>query len=207
MNQAAYLLAAYLLGSIPTGYVAGLWLKGLDIRKHGSGNMGATNVFRVLGKGPGTAVLLLDIFKGYLSVSWLPALLGPFGPGWTLAGGLAAVLGHNYTLWLGFKGGKGVATSAGVCLGLAPWATLTTLAVFGVVFSLTRMVSAGSLLASAALPLAMWYHAERGEGSGGLGANLYLGLALTVFVWLRHLPNIKRILSGTENKFFNEGAK
>ncbi len=206
MNSAVYFVAAYVLGSLPTGYWAGLMLKGLDIRRHGSGNMGATNVFRVLGKGPGTMVLLFDMLKGYLAVSWLPALLGPFGSAWTLAGGLAAVLGHNYTFWLGFKGGKGVATSAGVCFGLAPWATLTTMAVFGVVFSLSRMVSAGSLLASAALPLAMWYHAERGESGAGMGANLYLGLALATFVWVRHIPNIKRILNGTENKFFGEKA-
>jgi glycerol-3-phosphate acyltransferase PlsY len=201
MNPWTYLAACFFLGSIPTGYLAGRLLKGIDIRKQGSGNMGATNVFRVLGKGPGAAVLLMDIAKGAAAV----ALLGPYfslpGPGWLLLGGLAAVLGHNYTPFLGFKGGKGVATSAGVCLGLAPFATLTIIALFIALFALSRMVSVGSLGAATALPLAMLYYGEAGAPRPLPGQVFWLGLVLALFVWLRHIPNIKRIMAGTENKF------
>ncbi|MES2202216.1 MAG: glycerol-3-phosphate acyltransferase, partial [candidate division FCPU426 bacterium] len=114
MIPALYLAACYLLGALPTGYLAGRALRGIDIRKEGSGNMGATNVFRVLGKGPGIAVLLIDVAKGAAAVALLPRLIALPAEGWVLAGGLAAVLGHNYTVFLNFKGGKGVATSAGV---------------------------------------------------------------------------------------------
>ena len=114
---------------------------------------------------------------------------------------MAAVLGHNYTLFLGFKGGKGVATSAGVCLGLAPWATLTIIAIFILLFAASRMVSVGSLGAATALPLAMWYYGEAGAAPPAPGQIFWLGVVLAIFVWLRHIPNIKRILAGTENKF------
>jgi glycerol-3-phosphate acyltransferase PlsY len=156
--------------------------------------MGATNVFRVLGKGPGAFVLLVDIAKGAAAVAWLPSLFGA-SPSWCLLGAVAVVLGHNYTCFLRFKGGKGVATSAGVCLGLAPLATLTVVGIFALAFALSRMVSVGSLLAAAALPPLVWYYHEGGQPM------LALACLLALFVWLRHIPNIKRILAGTENKF------
>ncbi|MGH7441781.1 MAG: glycerol-3-phosphate 1-O-acyltransferase PlsY [bacterium] len=207
---------AYLLGSFPSAYLAGRWTRGLDLRKHGSGNLGATNVFRVLGPGPGVAVLLVDVSKGALAVLLLPHLgqaagsgLAPLPAWWPCVLGLAAVLGHSYTVFLGFKGGKGVATSLGVFLGLAPLATLCVLAVFGVVFGLTRMVSAGSLMASLVLPPALLVLGETAPRSsvvtpGGSWAEsrpvLCLGLALAVLIWLRHIPNLRRILKGTENR-------
>jgi glycerol-3-phosphate acyltransferase PlsY len=200
MMQALYLLACYFLGAIPSGYWAGQWFFGRDIRKEGSGNMGATNVLRVLGKGPGAAVLAVDIAKGVLAVAWLPLLFDP-GAGWPLAGALAAVLGHNYTCFLGFKGGKGVATSAGVCLGLAPLATLTIIALFAALTLATRMVSVGSLGAAAALPVLVWYYRESGDSPPEPGRFFYLSLVLAAFIWLKHIPNIRRIMAGTENKF------
>lgn len=200
MSAALYAVACFLLGALPTGYIAGRLLKGLDIRGVGSGNMGATNVFRVLGLGPGIAVLAIDIAKGALAVTLLYDLFQP-QEGFALLGGLAAVLGHNYTPFLGFKGGKGVATSAGACLGLAPLSTGTAILVFAVAFAASRMVSVGSLLASAVLPAAVWYYGETGDSPPEPGRMFWLGLALAAFIWVRHIPNIRRILSGTENKF------
>lgn len=227
MRPFLQILAAYLLGAIPFAYLAGRLLKGIDIRQHGSGNVGATNVFRVLGKGPGAVVLLLDVAKGWLAAAWLPRL----GAGsaaaafvsssvsdhawWPCALGLAAVLGHSYTVFLGFKGGKGVASSAGVFLGLAPLATGTVLGLFALVLLGTRMVSAGSLAAAAVLPVAVALYGEWRPVAAR--ANLsdvfkhgwslqarpvfWLALALSVLVWVRHIPNIRRILAGTENRF------
>src|SRR5688500_14386102 len=153
----SYLLAAviaYLVGSIPTGY---LWAraKGVDIRNVGSGNIGATNVFRFLGKGPGIAVLVIDALKGYLPAKFLPALLlqGAMAEsaryqGVAVVAGLFAVIGHNYTCWLGFKGGKGIATSAGVLIAWAPLALLITLACWILIFAVSRYVSLASVLAA-----------------------------------------------------------
>lgn len=194
MQPYYYLAACYLLGAVPTGYLAGKVLRGIDIREHGSGNLGATNVFRVLGKGPGIFVLLFDMAKGWAAVALLPKGI-PVEGLWVLGGGLAAVLGHNYTCFLKFRGGKGVATSAGVVAGLAPLSFLTVMGVFAAAFGISRMVSLGSLLGATVLPLGVWYY-----GEGGLPA-LILALAMAIFIWVRHIPNIKRIMDGTENKF------
>ena len=192
-----YIAACYLAGAIPTGYLAGRLLKGIDIREHGSGNMGATNVFRTLGKGPGLAVLALDMAKGAAAVALFPGLLAVAHEGWILGGAVTAVLGHNYTLFLRFRGGKGVATSAGVMLGLAPAATGTVLALFVVVLVASRMISVSSLTAASALPLLTFVYGETGLNH----AVFYLTLLLAVFIWVRHKDNIKRIMSGTENRF------
>jgi glycerol-3-phosphate acyltransferase PlsY len=227
---ALQVLLAYLLGAIPSAYVAGKWLKGLDIREHGSGNVGATNVFRVLGKGPGVVVLLADIAKGWVAAYWLPQLGAPGGgAAWMSTGpvqqawwpcllGLLAVLGHSYTCFLSFKGGKGVATSAGVFLGLAPYGTLGAVAVFAVLFGLTKMVSVGSLGAAVALPGLVYYFKEwrpagatptivdmlRVDSDPLAKPVLWLAVALGLVVWVRHIPNIKRILNGTESSFKKE---
>jgi acyl phosphate:glycerol-3-phosphate acyltransferase len=228
VNRIAFvqILLAYLLGSIPSAWLAGTWVKGIDIRRHGSGNMGATNVFRVLGPGPGVAVLLADVAKGAAAVLLLPQL-APQGPlvwwqdsgalaasaWWPCLLGLAAVLGHSYTIFLGFKGGKGVATSLGVFLALAPFATLVALAVFGVIFWATRMVSAGSLAAAAILPSAVvlfkewrpWgfrevFYFGMDQGNWQSRPVLCLAMVLALLVWLKHVPNIRRILAGTESR-------
>lgn len=197
-------LLAYLAGSVPTGYLVGR-ARGVDIRKAGSGNMGATNVFRVLGKGAGIFVLLVDALKGALPVLVLPWLFGHWAGRegvavWLpLIAALGAVLGHNYTCWLGFKGGKGIATSAGAMAALVPWALLATLAVWLLVFAVSRYVSLASLCAAGALPVAT---ALTREPLPIVGLNLALGL---LAIW-KHKPNLERLLKGTEHRFGRKPA-
>lgn len=196
-------LAGYLLGSIPTGFLVAR-AKGVDIRQVGSGNIGATNAFRVLGKGPGSLVLLVDALKGFTACVWLPALvqalgwlpadLSPSSQQWLpILGGVSAVIGHNYTCWLRFKGGKGIATSAGVLVGLVPGAFLIVLVVFLVTVILTRYVSLGSILAALALPIAT-YSTHKGPILTGVT------LMLSVLAIYKHRANIQRLLNGTENR-------
>jgi glycerol-3-phosphate acyltransferase PlsY len=187
-------VAAYLLGSVPTGYLVGR-AKGIDIRRVGSGNIGATNAFRILGKPAGTFVLLADALKGALAVLLLPRWFGgtPAVP-LEIVAALGAVLGHNFTCWLRFKGGKGIATSAGVLAALVPWGFLITLSTFLGVLAVTRYVSLASILASAALPFAV---AFTPPGDRRLVA---LTAALAALAIARHHANIRRLLAGTENR-------
>lgn len=190
------LLAGYLLGSIPSGYLAGRWLAGLDIRHEGSGSTGATNVLRVVGKGPALVVFLVDVLKGTAAVLAAKALLDPFGVGVVLAG-LAALAGHIWPMWLGWKGGKAVATGLGMLLGLTWPVGLACFGIFLAVLSISRIVSLSSVVAALALPLLMlgWF------ADTGLGLRWpYLALALltTVLVVWRHRSNIRRLLAGTE---------
>ena len=186
----------YLCGSLPTGYLLGR-MRGVDIRQHGSGNIGATNVLRVLGKGLGALAFLLDVAKGLVPLLVLQAMTADWEPEstrrllWALAG-LAAILGHNYTPWLGFQGGKGIATSAGVLAGLMPWALGVAVAAFLVVVVVTRIVSAGSLAASVALPLAalLFY-------PGDISVFIF-ALAIGVLSIWRHRGNMARLAAGTE---------
>ena len=192
-------IVAYLIGSPPTGYLAGR-LRGMDIRKHGSGNIGATNVFRILGRTAGIIVLLLDALKGTLAVLATPYLVvGLLGS--ELSSGflpviaaLAVILGHNYTCWLGFQGGKGIATSAGVLAALVPAAGAIVIGLWIMVFLLSRYVSLASITAATALPLATWLTTHDPTRSG---LTLVVG---GLAVW-KHRPNIRRLLNGTENRF------
>jgi len=194
-------VTAYVLGSIPTGYLVAR-SRGVDIRAVGSGNIGATNVFRVLGRGPGVFVLAVDALKGYaacrgigaLGVAWFGGASAAAAEWFPIVAGLSAILGHNYTCWLRFKGGKGVATSAGVLLALFPKAFLAVLAVWVTVFALSRYVSLASIAAAVALPLAVGlfgYAAER----------LAVALLMSVLAIYRHRSNIQRLLAGTEHRF------
>lgn len=193
---------AYLLGSLPTGFLVAQ-AKGVDIRAVGSGNIGATNVLRILGKPAGIFVLLVDALKGWLAVVvaarlvWLafgrPSDGAPLEIGQIIAA-LCAILGHNYTCWLRFKGGKGIATSAGVLLALVPWALLIIFVTWIVVFAATRYVSLGSLAASAALPFATWLTQE------SLTKVLVTG-AMGALAIYKHKANIQRLLNGTEPRF------
>jgi len=158
-------LIAYLLGSIPTGFLVAK-ARGVDIRAVGSGNIGATNVFRILGKTAGVFVLLADAAKGWLAVflvakwvaDWLYPTASPLEREWfRLCAGIAAILGHNYTCWLHFKGGKGIATSAGVLVALVWLPLLIILSVWVVVFAASRYVSLASICASFVLPFAAWF--------------------------------------------------
>lgn len=201
------LAAGYLLGSLPTGYLVGR-AKGLDLRAVGSGNIGATNALRVLGKPAGIFVLVVDGLKGWAACTILPAVVlrglghssgGP-PPIWLpVIGGLAAVLGHNFTCWLKFRGGKGVATSAGVLAGLMPLAFATVLAAFLIVLALSRIVSLGSLVAASILPFAAWYWHREPVLTG-------LGVALAALVVYRHRANIQRLLVGTEPRLGRKPA-
>ncbi len=197
-------LIAYLSGSLPTGFLVAR-AKGVDIRKAGSGNMGATNVFRVLGKGPGIFVLLVDALKGALPVLVLPSLLcrpalGSPDPAWiALVATLCAVLGHNYTCWLGFKGGKGIATSAGAFAALVPGALLATVAVWLLVFAASRYVSLASVCAAGALPVAA---ALTHRPLPVVALTLVLSL---LAIW-KHKPNLQRLVAGTEARFVKKPA-
>lgn len=196
--QGLVIVAGYLLGSIPTGYLVAR-ARGVDIRAVGSGNIGATNVMRVLGKPIGIAVLVADALKGALATAWVPTLAVHSGVDaaatpseWLrLLAGMGAILGHNYTCWLGFKGGKGVATTAGVLVVLIPKAFLVCLVVWLVVFALSRIVSLASIAAAVALPVALY----------AVGRSLTLvlaGVALGGMAIYRHRSNIQRLLAGTE---------
>ncbi len=187
-------LGAYLLGSIPTGYLVGR-AKGIDIRKVGSGNIGATNAFRILGRGPGTFVLLADAAKGAIAVLFLPGLLaGSSDIPFQIVAALGAVLGHNFTCWLRFKGGKGIATSAGVLAALVPWAFLVILGVFVIVLALGRIVSLASIAAAAALPVAVAFTPPRDRRL------VILTAVLAVLAIARHHANIRRLVAGTERR-------
>lgn len=194
-------LAAYLLGSIPTGFLVAK-ARGLDIRTVGSGNIGATNVFRFLGKPAGILVLFADAFKGWLAVVVIRRLATILFnlPGdqmtqeWlAICAGVCAVLGHNFTCWLHFKGGKGIATSAGVLTALVPWSLIIILSVWLVIFVLTRYVSLASICASFTLPFAAWFTKES-------VTMIAITAALAVLAIYKHKGNIKRLLNGTESR-------
>ncbi len=194
------LFAGYLLGSIPSGYLAGRWLKHIDIRQEGSGSTGATNVLRVVGKGPALAVLLVDVFKGTAAVLLASTLLDPSLAGtdsWVVASGGAALAGHIWPLWLGWRGGKAVATALGMLLGLSWPVGLACLGVFLTVLATTRIVSLSSVLAAVALPLLMlaWF---LDQGMGLRWPYLVLALVTSVLVIWRHRGNLARLLSGQE---------
>jgi len=197
----ATIVAAYLLGSIPTGFLVAK-ARGLDIRTVGSGNIGATNVFRHLGTPAGIFVLLADALKGWLAVVllakavsiWADASAGPQAREWlAICAGLSAILGHNYTCWLQFKGGKGIATSAGVLLALVPLALLIILAVWVVVFALTRYVSLASICAAFALPFAAWLTRQSTTMK-------IITAAVGALAIYKHKANIQRLIHGTENR-------
>lgn len=194
-------LASYVLGATPFGYLAGR-MKGIDIREHGSGNIGATNVWRVLGKRVGMPVFVLDMLKGWLPVFLTVSLCDARGiaSGWpSIAAAVGTVLGHNFTFWLRFKGGKGIATSAGVLLALLPLPLVCGLAAWALAFFTTRYVGLASIAAALAVAAsAVVLHLLRGNPSAPLaGFACFIGL---LAVW-RHRANIRRMINGTEPKF------
>jgi glycerol-3-phosphate acyltransferase PlsY len=194
-------LIAYLLGSIPTGFLVAR-ARGIDIRTVGSGNIGATNVFRILGKPAGILVLLADAAKGWLAVFIVARLISgwsypdagqPASEWFRLCAGIAAILGHNYSCWLHFKGGKGIATSAGVLVALVPLPLLIILTIWILVFAFTRYVSLASIAASFSLPFAAW--------AVGISRTIVLVTAgLAALAIYKHKANIKRLINGTESK-------
>jgi len=186
---------AYLLGSIPFGYLlVRIFLKE-DIRSFGSGNIGATNVARTGAKGLGIATLLLDLGKAYLAVS-IARHIAPANYDLAVAAAIAAILGHCFPVWLHFKGGKGVASALGICLALTWPSGLAILAVFAIVFLLTRYVSLASVIAAATLPFFAFHFVPWRTPMVIIGF-----LLIPVLVILKHHANIRRLLSGTENRF------
>ena len=184
---------AYGLGSIPSGWLAVKWLRGVDLRQQGSGSTGATNVLRVAGRWPALMVLLVDVGKGTVAILLAKGLAAT--PWQQLAVGLSALAGHSWPLWLGFRGGKAVATALGIFLGLSPAVALACLGSFLVVLATVRMVSVASLSAGVLLPVLMAW------GMMGTAAHLpytLLAVATMVLVLWRHRSNIRRIRMGQE---------
>jgi len=190
-------LIAYLAGSIPSAYIAGK-LRGVDLRQHGSGNLGATNVVRVLGAKTGGVVFLADVLKGFLPVFFLPIYAETLQPGlWALVYGVAAILGHVKPIFLlGKGGGKGVATATGVFLALAPIPMLVSMALWILVFVVTRYVSLASLFGAAVLPIAIlaWYRDPRSPV-------FIASVIIAAFVFWTHRANIGRLRRGEEHRF------
>ncbi|MGI9862213.1 glycerol-3-phosphate 1-O-acyltransferase PlsY [Moorella naiadis] len=184
------LVLAYLVGSIPTAYVVGRYIYGFDIRRRGSGNVGATNTLRTMGTIPGLVVLGVDAFKGVVAV-WLGQAFG--GPGLAILTAMLAIAGHNWSIFLDFQGGRGVATTAGALLAMAPLAALGALLIWLVVVIFSRYISLGSIVAAAIAPfLVIYFHRP-----WPYILFTFAGAALIIY---RHRPNIERLLAGTEHK-------
>lgn len=218
-------LLAFLLGSIPFGLIIAK-IKGIDIRNHGSGNIGATNVFRIVGKKYGLTCLLLDALKGFIpcvigisliryagmkNPMMVSALL-PFSAEFPILNaqvfqvltGLCCVLGHNYSPWIGFKGGKGIATSAGVLIALMPAAVVILILIFTAVLFATRYVAVASMVAAATLPLltlwGSWFHGKIQNGTWNKPLFFFSVLIAVLAIW-KHRANIGRLRKGTESRF------
>lgn len=214
-------VASYLLGSIPSGLLISK-SQGIDIREHGSKNIGATNVWRTMGKKWGLLAFFCDAFKGWLAVMlgfWIAAHCGVTEHllhGHTaekhlprdyagITAALGCILGHNFPIWLRFKGGKGVATSLGVITGMMPLVSLIIFAVWGVVLKFSRYVSLASLIAAVSLPVTvialMFFGPAQGWAAVHGWGNFYFAVAAALLVLKRHVPNIKRLFAGTELRF------
>ena len=227
MTLLAILAVSYIIGSIPTSLMAGKMLKGIDIRDFGSGNAGGTNAFRVLGWKPGLIVTLIDIFKGIVASVGVVAFfkLHPIGTfpdinevALRLLAGMSAVIGHVFTLFAGFKGGKGVSTAAGMLIGIAPVSMLMVVGIFLLTVYLSRHVSVASMLAAIAFPLIIAIRKYIFELGGGLdyyiklfGSKLFFhdsldyhlmifGLVVALAILYTHRTNIRRLISGTESR-------
>ncbi len=191
----ACLLIAYLLGSIPSGYLAGKWISGIDLREMGSGSTGATNVLRHVGKRAALAVFFIDVFKGIASVILAKNLF--LEDSFQVAAGTAALAGHIWPIWLRWKGGKAVATGLGIFLGMSWQVGLASLGIFLTALSATRIVSFSSICAASSLPLLMFLSFRKEEFSI---AYLFVSSVAMLLVLWRHRANIQRLLSGKEPK-------
>ncbi|MEX1030557.1 MAG: glycerol-3-phosphate 1-O-acyltransferase PlsY [Paenibacillaceae bacterium] len=192
MTSIVVIIASYLMGSLMFSVIMGKLVAGIDIRNHGSGNAGATNTLRIMGKGPAIIVFLLDIGKGVLAV-WLAKWIVPDHYGVAVLCGIAVILGHNWPIWFNFRGGKGIATTIGMLLTLAFLPTLFAGIIAIITIVITRYVSLGSLLLTACLPVFIYgmdYPTELLWGS----------LAILVFAWVKHRKNIVKLVKGTENR-------
>ncbi len=199
------LLLSYLLGSIPTSIIIGKITRGIDIRQYGSGNAGGTNAFRILGWRAGLFVSLFDVFKGFTATYWVAQLrLGPLPfenqTVLMILAGICAILGHTFTVFAGFKGGKGVATGAGMLIALYPLAVVICALIFALVLFSTGIVAVASLSAATTLPLAILVISWLRQQSPDL-ALLIFSIIIPLFIFYTHRTNIQRLLNGTENRF------
>lgn len=190
--------AAYIIGSVPTAYIFGRVIKGIDIREYGSGNVGATNVFRVIGKIPGVIVLTIDIIKGFVCATYLASGFLYLAPVtrpelYRILVGLSAIAGHNWTIFLNFKGGKGVATSAGVVIGLIPKISWLGFLVWLIMFFITGFVSLASIIAAISIPIFTLAFGEPAE-------IIIFMCVLCLIIAYKHKPNIRRLSRGEEKR-------
>lgn len=195
------LVASYLIGAIPSSYLGGRLARGIDLRQFGSGNLGATNAFRVLGWKVALPVLVFDILKGFLPTFFFPlwdgvapAAAGALGGGWAYAYGGAAILGHVFSPYVAFKGGKGVATSTGMLIALAPWALLAGFVTWLALVFTTRIVSVSSIVAAIVVPIVVAF-------VYGIDAVFWVCVAIAAFVIFAHRSNLKRLARGEEARF------
>jgi glycerol-3-phosphate acyltransferase PlsY len=201
MREAAVLIFAYFLGAIPIGLMVGKVARGIVIRDFGSGNIGTTNIMRTLGPKAATVVFLGDTVKGLIPVLLARTLLtGPHAPYWVIAAGLVSVVGHSASVFLGFRGGKGVATSLGVIIGMNWLIATITFVLWVTLVVVTRYVSIASLIAPFSVPIMMMFS---GRLFGEQVPHPYTVFALIAahLIFLKHVPNIKRLINGTEPKF------
>ncbi|MBI5476536.1 MAG: glycerol-3-phosphate 1-O-acyltransferase PlsY [Ignavibacteriales bacterium] len=211
-SLAIVVILSYIVGSIPTSIIVTKLAKGVDIRKYGSGNAGGTNVIRVLGWKAGVAVIGFDIFKGYVATMLVTKLM--FGPvPFTnitpfeditvvrIIAGCAAILGHIWTLFGGFRGGKGIATAGGVLLGLATIEVLVSIAIFSIVFAIFRYVSLGSIISALSFPLTMFFRHNIFKAElQGYNTLIFFSIGIALLIVFTHRANIKRLLEGTEHR-------
>jgi len=209
------LILSYLVGSIPTSFLVSKLAKGIDIRQHGSGNAGGTNVIRVLGLKTGIFVIIFDIFKGLVATIFVAKLMySPFPftnrtpfEDFTLVqilAGSAAIVGHIWTVFAGFKGGKGIATATGMLIGVAPWDILVAVGVFIIVFMISRYVSLGSISAAVAFPLTLIVRENVFKSEvEGYGTLIFFSIGIALLLIFTHRTNIKRLLEGRENRLTN----
>ena len=193
------LVASYLIGAIPSSFVGGRMVRGIDLRKHGSGNLGATNAFRVLGWKVALPVVIFDILKG-----WFPTFAFPLwdgvaphaaaAGGWAYAYGAAAILGHVFSPYVAFKGGKGVATSSGLLIALAPWGLLAGFITWAALVWMTRIVSVSSIAAALVVPIVVAF-------VYGIGPVFWVCVGIAAFVVFAHRSNLKRLMRGEEARF------
>ncbi|HEX2090850.1 MAG TPA: glycerol-3-phosphate 1-O-acyltransferase PlsY [Longimicrobiaceae bacterium] len=200
MSPWLLLVASYLLGSVPASYIAGRLARGIDLREHGSGNLGATNTFRVLGPHVAAPVMVFDVLKGFAPARFFPLWDSSPDWRWALGYGAAAIVGHVFSLYMRFRGGKGVATGAGVFLALAPAAVGIASGVWLTTLWLARMVSLASILAALAVVPLLWLTTDRAEVR-------VLGVAVAGFIVFAHRANVGRIMRGEEHRFGKRAAE
>jgi len=200
MIAAAAAFTSYMIGAIPFSYLAGKLAKGIDLREHGSGNLGASNTFRILGPAVAIPVLILDITKGFLPVFFAGRLMIEGAPDpltLSIVAMFFAILGHLFSPYVRFSGGKGIATSAGAFLALAPWAFLGAFVVFAIVFASARIVSLASLSAAVILPVFVFLLTRTGVAHSHWSV-LAVSITIMIIVIIKHRSNIKRLVAGTE---------